>query len=161
METLNLGTVELPPLPNDQATPSPSQTTTDGGQKANSGQANANPAWPPEALAQAAIGLVDLVCTKAYNSPLNDFEKAALTGSFVPLAQKYCNTSDIAPEWVALGTLAIVFVPRHFARRELTEGESHNDSSSARQEGERQKPVSASDYMGETSEASKVLGFGT
>lgn len=110
--------------------------------------------WPPETVATAVIEVLDIVVTRAYRAPLSYVEKATLDKAFVPLAKKYM-AGSVPVEYVALGALAMVVLPRHLARPKHMG--SLDDSSGAGSEGGGQESAFADTGVGPTSEMDGIL----
>ena len=112
--------------------------------------------WPPETVCTAVITLLDVVVSRAYNAPLTYVETASLNQAFLPLAKKYL-AGSVPVEYVALGALAMIVIPRHLAKSSNESTESTHDSSSVGSEGRREVSPFASASMGTASEVESML----
>lgn len=138
-----------PPPPSDQGSQNSGQTTND-----DSG-------FGHEALASLLVGMVDLVCAKAYGMPLTEIESGMLTKTTIPVLRKYMD-GPMAPEWALAGTAAIIILPRYVAAKYTAQTEeSINDSAGVGGQGVRQEPSTPKPGGGSLSALSDMLNPGT
>lgn len=151
IDNLGLGEI-VEPSPPPRQSPEPGPTDPGPSGKADSGPASGgiDDQWTPEAAAELAIGLINIVCSKAWAMPLDDSERAMLNKGMMPAARKYCSV-QISPEWMAIGVVAAVTVPRMLMSAMTAEEPqapirgSDDDRSSVRGQGGGEKPRASAD----------------
>lgn len=124
-------------LPNPEVIPPSNQSQSQN--EAQAGSTTDGGEWTPELLADFGATLLDGFVTRAYRAPLTDVERIACSKSFTPLCRKWF-AGTVAPEWVALGTVAMVVLPRHLMGPAApAEENTSRDSDSARAQGNGQE----------------------